>query len=1589
MQVGRWVGTAAVANVPLPPPQQPSLHAAPATTPGSRELAVATRILESIPRVRAVRELRGVLQEAQEQGCLTSAHSVAAIMQLGNMAATFHTPGEAEDARQLGGQLLGRLKGQQQSLPLTLRGHVERAAVLLGVRSESDSNLGSSSPSQSSSGGKEQPELGFESLRSSVAPQPAARQPPRKRHKQVKPPQEPDQHLTTMQPRFLPHWQRPEQETQGQQQQKQAQHQEQKQKQQPLQPRQQRQLQRLAAAAAEPGTTASPSDPSSLLVRAMQQRLTVLPVDSAEAASFDTSRSSTKDSVAATAAPAACSTDSVVVSQRPGSMATLSSAAASHALPGNSSTPPLPSPPPPLASGSGGDATAAAPTAAAAVTLTFEEALQRAWSAWRDVETSDPGQAQVQKQAGRQRLAGTLGPVAWSSVEEALQGRPPAEMSVGDIAQVVHLLAALKLMPQYDWLCAAQDRLCQEIAAAEPAVAVGSGDNEKGRGNAGAAATVSTEVHAVDMLEDLRQVYAATDELMQMCWEADERWKGSGILQGPRAVPSTASQEAGLLTRGQSLLRNQQQQRNLQEAKRQQPQPEQRGPATSSSAGDGGQRNQAATEMIPKALCTSTTAETSSSIISEGSRTTEEPAALAPGKVTAVTQASSRSVASCVTDNRGGGGEGASEAAHVPCLDGALPNDPRAVLQSSQSSPPYGAELPRDQEDRSRGTWGNSGFGLADGGDDCGGESIDPGVSLERLRALLRQFTSRGVVVPMKASRDGVDAHCDSNSSYDAAAAHAAVEELSSLLTAALRTEATSSRALWGAGATATTAADAADVSPGAKRPRALTAKDLSALVAAARGAQPAGLPRELLATAVKLLVALRGHATCEHVAPVLAACVASGDMPPSYLLEQLAMLAFPMQVPESLDSHRILTQAAVKTRQQPENAEASDLLTEPSVAFVRAVHTCGVALDRLGFRLNNRQFSDWVGSVARRPVVLKPSQVAQLMAACTERGYTVRPSGAAEALVASATQPIARLQELSCSETVAIALFAAKQGIQLGDNDGDSGNSSSSVCRNGVGTPLLQHLAPRLRELGTSEMVALLPALYATNVLSGKGATSTEWLDKHSAALLPHAEALQVDQMLPLLQCYNQLGYRPPALLQLGLSLALESHFTSAPLLPLLQALHQLLCGRLGFRPNDGLAAAVQENLLPRVMLAATKAVSAAPMSQQQELLLKNKEEGQPAGGLTMRQRLMVLEVLDAARVRPHPAQLAAMLEVELAGGEGLMAALPGDALVAVLWQCVSFRALPSWRFIGEWLQAFAAAVDAGSGGHKVSPGALARVGWCLAQMGVQPEGGWQAVYHAALLPVLPKLTAEQLSLVAHSALLLRSRPLDEWLEALFRAALGRMKELDGPSAARLLHFAAAGDVEMSKDWMQSFFLHTLRLVADPLIPESPSAQSSHRFSDGADPNHVALMLRALGRLGFRPPEPWLAAALERLRKGAAALSPACFPLVFMSLARLCPDLVLELGPGSVVDELVRAAYKKRGEFTFLELQWLMEALGYYPAYEMPPAAAANLLSELRRQEEALDEEAEDSNDVAISLGDAVSGSWLAWEDAVAAEVA
>ncbi|GLC37750.1 hypothetical protein PLESTB_001473000 [Pleodorina starrii] len=1703
---GRKVGVAAVTNgrVPPAPPapqqqQQQPPHAAAATAPDPVGMAAATQLLETISRAPSVRQLRDVLQQAQAQGCLTTAHSLAAVMQLGALATAAPTPGGSEEARQLGAQLVRGLQGQAHSLPPALRAHTERAVAQLGLstsqqlemeRTESSqthpgpsgpearprpagdgSPLGpaaaaaaagtaAAQPSRSGRGGRGGGGGGGGGGRGRVggaadagvatagdggdragrgrgggwagAPGRGASAGPSLEPAGTPPsPQQQQQQQNRRQQK-----QQPQQlQQQGQQQQGQPKQQGQK---------QQRQQQRRstaepdvgspARAAFPPASTSPPPPPQQQqpspqtapqpVVSARQPGTTLAtgrPTDSA-APGAETATVTTTVAAAAPPASAAASPPPSMPPPPPNPAPSPTSEPAPAAQqpttpPTSTSTPSLPANDRPHASvsPSGGSGEALVGASSASIEeQAFQEALLAGWAAWRSMEQA--------AEAGGGGGAATANAVVQQrdALEAALQCRPPSKMSLSDVAEVIHLMLTLRLMPQYEWLCAARGRLRDEMTAVEEAAA-SSARAARGRAARWAALTAAYgDTWAV--LEDLRQVYEATEELMAMCPEADGRKDAAEPEGGPaerEAAAGAATPDADVPLPPPKALRLHEQ--VTQGEERQQ---EQRGEATE------GLQHPAASAAVG------------------GGSAAPEPVVVMVAAGSGVEAAPGR------RNGEDGGGSGLSAQASAPVATPAAVAAAAAEVQSAMavdvqpSTPPpqQQQQQPRvAQPEQPLAADEGSGPRAADAAAEpdeselpCD-EDDDPAAALGRLQALLRQARGAKELEPTAAT--------GAAAASTAAAAQAAVADLASLLAEAVQEEAAASRAAMLAVGSAA-AADPSTVAAGAaaavgvggeERLPALTAAQVGALVAAARvAAAPTPLPPQLLAAAARLLAAssrsgsASAAATCEQVAPVVAACVAAGYVMPSYLLGQLAGLAFPSELPDaaetatkapatpssSLPSATTATMAAAGGQQrQQQRAASTDFVR------VRALHECGAALGRLGCRLNSRHFGEWVDAVARRPAALTPPQLAGLLATCTERGFTVRPAGAAAALVAAATRP-ARLRQLTAPEAAAVARFAARQGLKL--NDGGSAAAASA---------LLQHLAPRLPELGSDELAALLPELHAAGALRGGGgaaaaavAAEAAWLDEHSVVLLPHAEALDVESALALLRCYDQLDYSPRALLLLGISLALETRLAAAPLPSLLAALHLLLC-RLGLAPNEGLAAAIQERLVPRLMLAA----AAKPPPQ---LPTAAADGAAAAGGLTVRQRLAALDVLAAARVRPHPAQLAALLEVELlpaaaaagggGGGEGrrrmALAALSGDELVRLLWRCVAFRALPSWRFIGEWMEAFAAAAAGGGGGSgggaaaaaagaaaAVSPGALARVGWSLAQMGIQPEPGWLAVYRTALSgPVLGELDAEALSLVGHSALLLRSRPPGEWLEALLRAALGRMQQeeeerkeggrgLDAASAARLLHFAAASEVEVSRDWMQSFFLHTQRLI-DVEVEAKGRATSTAAVTTPtpASPDQIALMLRALAQLGFRPPHAWLTAALERLRIGAAILTPACFPVALASLTRLCPDVVSEpqaLGPDGVVGVLVRDAYHKRAEFTSVELRWLFESLAAYPDYELPPVALAGLMEALQRRtalEEAKDEgeEAEGDGggggDVAVALGDAVSEEWLRWDGAL-----
>ncbi|GFR43728.1 hypothetical protein Agub_g4839, partial [Astrephomene gubernaculifera] len=751
--------------------------------------------------------------------------------------------------------------------------------------------------------------------------------------------------------------------------------------------------------------------------------------------------------------------------------------------------------------------------------------------------------------------------------------------------------------------------------------------------------------------------------------------------------------------------------------------------------------------------------------------------------------------------------------------------------------------------------------------------SEDPSAALRRLRDELSLLGVRG---------DDSPSQTEPGSLPDVEHAIAA---LSTLLAEAVRTELQARAGSSSSGASLLPTTTAASSSPS------LTSERLASLVAAAAVVRPA-LPAPLLAAAVRLLAGMR-EVPHPHIAPVVAACLAAGFTPPAHHLEPLALLVFSSRKAEATASSSNSSSSLPPPSPQQQHQQKKQA--------VRALHTCAAGLSRLGYRLNNKQFGVWADAVSRCPHALRPAPLLQLLAACVERGFTLRSGAVAGvgpgALLAAALSPPARLQQLSARELVTVARFAAQQGLKLGA-------AQAAVLQGRLG-------AGALRELSPGELVELLQALKSAGGLqplelahSGSGGASScsccggaaaaAWLDAHAAALLPEADTLQVEEVVSLLQTYGELRYIAPPALLLGLSLALEPQLPGpAPLSRLLPALELLLLqGRLegGFRPYKDLATAIKEDLLPRLVLAA---LVQQPPQQQAATGGAAAAAAAPAAGsvsaataaalpqperLSAVQRLQALEVLAAARVRPHPAQLAALVDMGLAG-EGLMEGLSGEQLARLLWHCAAFRALPSWRFLGEWLQLAARCMwgseeeeeeeEGSSGGRskggarkeseRMSPQALVRVGWCLGQMGVQPERGWQERYHAALLAALPVLGAEELSLAAHSALVLRVRPEEEWMAALMAAVLGRMGEVDAAAAARVLHFAASGEVEVSREWMQAFFLHTHHLV-DPHASSHPASASAPTPTSRqpATPDQITVMLRALAQLGFRPPHPW-----------------------------------------------------------------------------------------------------------------------------------
>ncbi|KAG2439187.1 hypothetical protein HXX76_004551 [Chlamydomonas incerta] len=1525
-------GGAGTAPARPPPPSPPAHAAAQAPAAAAASLATASELLSAIHRCGSVAELRGALQRGQAAGCLTNAHCIALLARLvalaqaqaqtpavagGPAAAGAASPSAAprsrvpKEARQLGQELWRRLQPHRATLSPALQAVLDQAQAALQLGEQN-----------------RRPQVQAEAKAQAAGP----------RQEQAPRPQAPRQQ-------------------QGQQQGQEAGQSRGKKPQVRAQPAPPAQEAHAGLEVANGSVARGPLRPAPAPAAAASHLQSEAQAEGQKRPKQQRQQQQERQQQAPGAGPAAA-TASTQHADVPA--ATTSAAAVAPAAMAATSPLQAPTAANRVDAAAAGDAAGASAPPAADGTAALAAALQLGWQALQK-QQQEPPPAASSGDAGVASSSGS-GSVDLTALEAVLQTQPAASMALSDIAEVLQLLGALRLMPRHVWLCGARDTLRAAVADAQAQlVAARAAGQQEGAG-------VREAVEAGEALlrqNDLRALLEAVEELMVMCWEADAGGH----------TPPPASAESG----------------------------------SGSGRGSGNEQAQSQAQA-PAAAAVVAAAEASSPD--------------APGPVPS---AADSPVTSARTSSAPAGG----------ALEAAA-HEPAAAQPQPQEDPLW--EEPAPEE---------------------------PLAALRRLQALMQaaQRAAGGAAGPVLTG-------CLADDGGDAAAA---LDDLQQLLereaAAALLLPAQPQPQRL-------EQVEQATQQQGARVP-VLAPLRLACMLDAARALQPQ-LPAALLAPAARLMVAslVRGGggeagttgagagagSAQEHLAALLSACAAARYVPPAHLLDKLASLAFPAQPHQH--------------QQQPQRQGA----------YVRALHECGEGLSRLGHRLNAQRFSSWADVAAAAPRQLSGRQLLQFMAACLDRRTLIRADAAvaggatasgAAAILAAVLEVPSRLAQLSAAETAAtVAAFAAQQGVRL-SADG--------------ATALVRHLTPRLTQLQPGQLAVLLPALGAAGALGAAApdaAAAESFLAAHSAALQPSAELLQpASELLPLLRAYADLQYRPPPLLLLGLALGLEGSLVSSPLPAALSALHLLLC-RLRMPPNEGLATAVRDALLPRLMVAAT--APAAPLAPQQGAAPSSAAPPPSTSasaaataaspGLTTAQKLEALDVLVAARVRPHPAQLAALLDVGMtlpaagsgSGSSSRLAGLTGRQLTRLLWLCVAFRALPSWRFMGEWLQAAAEvlrqAVDAtpappshtttsatassgdgdgdsannssgggggGEGAGGVSPRCLVRMGWCLSQMGLRPEPAWQAEYHAALLPALPALDLEALSLAATSVLALRSRPGAEWLEAWMRAALGRLEapgvaaaELDGASAARLLHFAAAAEAPVTRDWMQSFFLHTLHLVEASPAASTPAPTTSAAAGAGAGAagrraaftaDQLALTLRGLAALGYRPPQPWLEAALEALRRAAAvavataetssspsdadgggrsssgsssssSLSPACYPVALSALGRLAPDVAAELGPGSVVEALVRAAHEQRERFGELELTWLLETLEQsYSGYRLPPAAAANLAAALRRRQAGDAGESEaggrgegsgqgGEGDVAGSLADAVSAVWLAW---------
>ena len=243
------------------------------------------------------------------------------------------------------------------------------------------------------------------------------------------------------------------------------------------------------------------------------------------------------------------------------------------------------------------------------------------------------------------------------------------------------------------------------------------------------------------------------------------------------------------------------------------------------------------------------------------------------------------------------------------------------------------------------------------------------------------------------------------------------------------------------------------------------------------------------------------------------------------------------------------------------------------------------------------------------------------------------------------------------------------------------------------------------------------------------------------------------------------------------------------------------------------------------------------------------------------------------------------------------------------------------------------------------------------LSLLGLSPDTQWQQLYHRTISYLLPQCSLPQLSLLSFSMLHFGLEPSSELMARLVAESLFKMQQANGngdgngseasdtvtdpASLTRLGYFIAAA----YKSNSSHFALDSSKRYK-PLPPAwfQSYLSSSLRIMDEAEPDLIAVQMSTVAGLGFIPPHTWMAQALTALSLSLDdELSPAGLVISLASLSAIVgSDSRAESGEAqkdqgfveireierSYVSSAMTAAYKRREDFTLLELMYLLDQI-------------------------------------------------------------